>query len=203
MTRIATRVGPGDQGRRMTLAEFAGADGQEGYLYELGRGVVVVTNVPGRKHAAQVATVRLQLSAYQLSHPTQVHVILGGSDSKVLLAGAESERHPDVALYKSPPSDEEELWSTWVPELVVEVVSPGSAQRDYVEKREEYFQFGVREYWVIDAAKREMLALQRSGGRWVERIVREQDPYRPRVLPGFQFDFGKVLAAADAVPTHE
>lgn len=201
MTRIATRVGAADDGRRMSLAEFAEADAQEGYAYELGRGAVVVTNVPGRKHQAQVAAVRLQLSGYQLARPEHVHVIASGGECKILVENAESERHPDIALYKAPPLDEDELWATWVPELVVEVVSPGSGPRDYVEKREEYFQFGIREYWIIDALPRTMLVLQRSGGRWIERVVREQDVYEPKLLPGFRFDFTKVLAAADAVPT--
>ena len=42
-----------------------------------------------------------------------------------------------------------------VPDLVVEVVSssdtdPKSRQRDYVEKRQEYAERGVPEYWIID-----------------------------------------------------
>ena len=199
MAQTLIRIGPADEGRRMRLAEFADADAQEGYAYELGRGAVVVVNVPGRKHLAQVAAARLQLSAHQLAHPDQIHLISGGSECKILLANDESERHPDVAVYKSPPSDEGDLWATWVPELVVEVVSAGSEHRDYVEKRGEYLQFGVREYWVIDAAKREMLVLRRLGGRWAEHVVREQETHEPRLLPGLRFEFAKVLAAADAV----
>jgi Uma2 family endonuclease len=203
MTRVATTVGPGDAGRRMSLAEFDEAEGHEGYLYELERGVVVVTNVPGRKHAVQVAAVRLQLSAYQLVRPSEVHIILGSADSKVLLESVESERHPDITLYKSPPLHEEELWSTWVPDLVIEVVSPGSVQRDYVDKREEYLQFGVREYWIVDSTKREMLVLRRRGGRWAEKVAAEREIYEPKILPGLRFDLAKVLAAADAVPGRE
>jgi Uma2 family endonuclease len=183
----------------MRLTEFVEADACDGYLYELGKGVVVVVNVPGRKHLGQVAAVRLQLSGHQISHPDQIHLITGGSECKILLANEESERHPDVAVYRSPPLDDEDLWATWVPELVVEVVSPGSEHRDYVEKRGEYLQFGVREYWILDSAKREMLVLRRFGGRWVERLVREGEAYEPRLLPGLHFDFAKVLAAADAV----
>jgi Uma2 family endonuclease len=201
MSRLSTQIGPTDHGRRMSLDEFDLADGREGYVYELGRGVVVVTNVPGRKHQAQVSAIRLQLSAYQLAHPDRVHIIAAGSECKVLLADAESERHPDIAVYRSPPLHEEDLWSTWVPNLVIEVVSSGSGHRDYVEKREEYFQFGVSEYWIVDAAKREMLVLRRMGGRWVEQVVGQHGVYEPKLLSGLRFEFAKVLAAADAVPT--
>ena len=54
---------------------------------------------------------------------------------------------------------------------MIEVVSPGSEERDYQQKREEYLLFGAREYWIFDAEKEEMLVLRRSGGRWIERAL--------------------------------
>ncbi|MFD2519596.1 Uma2 family endonuclease [Emticicia soli] len=36
------------------------------------------------------------------------------------------------------------------PDLLVEIVSKGSIIRDYVEKKEDYEKFGVKEYWIID-----------------------------------------------------
>ncbi len=38
-----------------------------------------------------------------------------------------------------------------VPDLLVEVVSKGSIARDYIEKRNDYERFGVKEYWIIDS----------------------------------------------------
>ncbi len=37
------------------------------------------------------------------------------------------------------------------PDLLVEVVSKGSVARDYIEKRNDYRKFGVKEYWIIDS----------------------------------------------------
>jgi Uma2 family endonuclease len=196
MPKTAISVGPGDHGRRMRLADFDRAEGRPGHLYELSRGVVTVSDVPGPKHFAQVNAIRRQLMAYDLAHPGKIYGIASGSECKLLLWDLESERHPDLAVYKTPPPTAEDVWATWVPEIVVEVVSPGSEDRDYVEKKEEYLLFGVREYWIFDSTKLEMRVLSRSRGSWSERIVHPPAVYRPKVLPGLQFATGPVFEAA-------
>jgi Uma2 family endonuclease len=199
MPQTAIKVGPADNGRRMSLAEFESAEGQPGHLYELSRGVVTVVDVPNRRHLVQVDEVRHQLSAYRVEHADQINTLAGGGECKVLLADEDSERHPDVAVYKQPPADEEDLWATWIPDIVVEVVSPGSEHRDYVEKRQEYLLFGVREYWIVDEAKGEVLVLRRRSGAWSERIVRPPALYTTKLLPGFEFNCAAVFEAARAV----
>jgi Uma2 family endonuclease len=197
MSKTVTTIGPADHGRRMSLDEFDQAEGREGYLYELSRGVITVTDVPAPRHLAQVVALRRQIHAYDQAHPGRIHTIASGSECKILIAGLESERHPDLAIYKTPvPEEEEDVWSSWVPEIVVEVVSPSSRHRDYEEKPEEYLRFGVMEYWIIDDEKREMRVLRRSRGRWTARAVQPPDHYRPRILPGFTFDVALVFQAA-------
>jgi len=51
------------------------------------------------------------------------------------------------------------------PDLVVEVISPGSLRRDRYDKRELYARFGVKEFWLADVANRslEVLTLQQDG----------------------------------------
>ena len=50
----AIRIGPADHGRRMSLEEFREAEEEEGYRYELARGVLEVTLVPNDPHGVTV-----------------------------------------------------------------------------------------------------------------------------------------------------
>jgi len=198
MPKTTIKVGPQDAGRRMSLEDFDTAEAQPGYIYELSKGVVIVSDVPNPPHLAQLNAIRRQLAAYDLANSNVIHAIAGGGECKVLLWEQESERHPDLAVYKSPPP-QEDVWATWIPDLVIEIVSPDSEHRDYVEKRQEYLSFGVREYWIVDASREEVLVLRRRGARWTERVVRPPEVYMAKVLPGFEFDCAAVFRAARAV----
>ena len=66
------------------------------------------------------------------------------------------------------------------------MVSLGGETRDYVEKREEYLAFGVKEYCIIDPEKQEMLVLRRSRGKWVEQTIKPPAEYETKLLPGFK-----------------
>jgi Uma2 family endonuclease len=200
LSTATIKIGPADHGQRMSLADFEYAEVEEGHLYELGRGVIVVSDVPNPPHVAQVIAIRDQLSAYKFTHPGKIYGILSGNECKIPTQGYESERHPDLAVYTTqPPSAAGDVWATWIPDLVIEVVSPGSEHRDYTEKREEYLVFGVREYWIFDGQRQEMLVLQRSAGRWVERVVRPADVYRTHLFPGMEFTCAPVFEAARVV----
>jgi len=79
MGETKVRIGPADHGRRMSLADFDLADGDEGHLYELSSGVITVVDVPGKPHFDQVDEVKRQLFAYGAAHPQAVHRIGGGA----------------------------------------------------------------------------------------------------------------------------
>ncbi len=53
MSTVQLRLTPADQGRRMTLVEFREAEEEEGYRFELGGGVLEVTEIPGPAHFAR------------------------------------------------------------------------------------------------------------------------------------------------------
>jgi Uma2 family endonuclease len=189
-------VGPEDNGRRMSLSDFDKAEAKEGYLYELSRGVIVVSDVPDFPHQLQVDAAHEQFSAYRSRNPESIFMISAGGGCKVLLSDLQSERHPDLSIYLDMPPDSKNVWADWIAAIVLEIVSKGSEHRDYILKREEYLDFGIREYWILDAFKREMLVLRRSAGIWIEAVIRPPKLYRTPLLPGFRFSCAKVFQAA-------
>lgn len=195
-TKTAIQISPEDHGRPMSLDDFEYAVGKEGYICELSRGIITVSDVPGRPHCLQVFAIRRQFASYDVTHLGRIHYLAAGSECKILAPDWESERHPDLAVYLTPMPPEEQPWRNWLPEIVIEVVSSRSEERDYVEKREEYLSLAIKEYWIFDPDREEMLVLRRWGKRIVDRTVRSAEIYKTRLLPGFEFDRAKVFEAA-------
>jgi Uma2 family endonuclease len=198
MGKTLIKIGPADPGRRTSLTDFEDARAPEGYLYEQSRGVITASDVPHRLHMLLVAAIRRIIFEYEVSHPGRIRCVLGTMECKLLIPAFDSERHQDLAIYFTgpPPIDDSTLWRHWLPEVVIEVVSPGSRKRDYEEKPEEYLRLGVKEYGIVDARKQAMVVMRRTRGRWVERRIRPPALYRTRRLPGLEFSCGAVFAAA-------
>jgi Uma2 family endonuclease len=75
------------------------------------------------------------------------------------------------------------------PDLVVEVVSAGSATIDRVEKFLEYEQAGVGEYWLIDPRPRKHQAdfyVRNENGRFAEADIEPDGVYQSRLIPGLR-----------------
>jgi Uma2 family endonuclease len=184
---VTTRIGPADHGRRMTLDEFIEADWQEGWLYELARGVVEVTEVPAPSpHCRIVRRVAWMFMQYEHQHPGWIQYGAGGGECRMRLPGMVSDRHPDQAIYLDPEPPGPTVWTKWVPHIVVEILSPGGEDRDLIDKREEYLRVGVREYWILDPVERRLIVLSREGDTWEETIIPESGVYRTLFLPGLE-----------------
>jgi Uma2 family endonuclease len=70
-------------------------------------------------------------------------------------------------------------------DLVVEIVSPDSAERDYVRKRAQYEQAEIPEYWIVDKVLRKVTFLRLDTNRKYREIRLRQGELHSRALPGF------------------
>lgn len=71
------------------------------------------------------------------------------------------------------------------PDLAVEIVSPDSIERDYVQKREQYRQAGVAEYWIVDELEQRVTLLRRTTAGAYREVKPRKGVLHSQVLPGF------------------
>jgi len=79
------------------------------------------------------------------------------------------------------------------PDLVVEVVSPTSDRRDRSQKKELYARFGVKEYWIGNAAKRSLEIFILMEGRYeLHGAAEQKGKLSSLVLTGLKFDVADI-----------
>jgi Uma2 family endonuclease len=80
-------------------------------------------------------------------------------------------------------------------DLVVEIISPGGRQRDRVEKKDLYEQYGIKEYWIIDPEARtlEVFTLGSSQQYALLGRYRSGDKATSALLPGFEIGVDEIM----------
>jgi Uma2 family endonuclease len=71
------------------------------------------------------------------------------------------------------------------PDLIVEITSPSTAHIDGGKKKQQYAEFGVREYWLIDPNKQTAEFLINQDGEWESLPVTESGVFHSVAVPGF------------------
>src|SRR5205085_12322189 len=98
MATVQLRIGPADDGRKMTPEEFREAEEEPGYRYELARGVLEVTEVPNDPHRQVVSNLQGLFHHHRVAHPGTILRVGGGSECRLWLPGMISGRNPDAAV---------------------------------------------------------------------------------------------------------
>jgi Uma2 family endonuclease len=89
-----------------------------------------------------------------------------------------------------------------VPPFAVEAVSPTTEHIDRTEKRDEYAQLGIGQYWIVDFPNRaiEIYKLRElpDGGRSYEltETVTGEGVFRPSLFPGLEIPLARVWPTA-------
>ena len=183
-TREKLKVGLDSNGMILTPEEFdAIEDYDDLYRYELIHGVLVVNPIPSEAEVDPNEELGHWLRVYRDEHPQ-------GSSLDVTLTEryvrtGDSRRRADRVIWaglgRKPKSKVDP------PTIAVEFVSKGKRNRvrDYDEKKYEYQQAGIIEYWVIDRFRRTMTVFKYTANGIDEFVVEEQSIYQTTLLPGF------------------
>ncbi len=125
----------------------------DGKRYELIEGELFVSTTPSLMHQRIVTTLVVELGVYLRQHPvgevlTTPGVMFDVADAVI----------PDLVYvsHERLAQIEHEGRLRGAPELIIEIMSPGSEnrRRDEVIKRQTYGKFGVNEYWIVDSEQR-------------------------------------------------
>jgi Uma2 family endonuclease len=149
----------------MSVAAWLALDEDESGELVCGR--LVEEEVPDATHEAVVAWLLWTLKTW-----LGARGLVLGSELKVLV-GEKTGRRPDLVVYlPGSPLPPRRGAITAPPDLLVEVVSPSprDERRDRVEKMAEYAQFGVRYYWLVDAALGSFEMFELIDGRYSKAV---------------------------------
>ena len=106
-------------------------------------------------------------------------------------------REPDLLLVTDAddPRCQNDYWLG--ADLVVEVVSPDNPDRDLIDKRKDYAEAGIPEYWIANPIARTLTVLVLSGGEYREHgVFQPGEQAGSPSLPGFSVDVKEMFDAA-------
>ena len=187
---------PADQGRALSWEEFASADTEGGFRYEMIEGRIEVSPVPNFRHDRVLSQLLSALYLYSAQHKDILHHV--SARGCVFLPDPPrgiTAPEPDIAgytdLFPEGTPEVEQDWRNITPAFVVEILSEGTEDKDLERNRRLYLQVpSIREYWIVDpratANEQMMIVFRRRGTRWApRRIVLAGETYTTAMLPGF------------------
>ena len=177
---------------RLTYADWRRLP-EDGTRYELIAGELLMSPAPSVRHQRISMALAIALNVHLqatgegivLAAPTGVYL----SDEDVV--------EPDLLVVLTEHADRlGEQVVEGAPDLVVEILSPGTARRDLVAKRELYARAGIPEYWIVDSegGSVEVLALQ--AGAYVRAgLYARADTLRSPLLAALEIPLQEVFPA--------
>jgi len=139
----------------------------EGTLAELIDNVIYMSPSPAKNHQQVLQTIFRRLSE-GIDDPGKGEVIIAPFD--VYLDPTSNAVQPDIIVilkdnkgYSKPTGH-----FHGVPDVIVEILSPGNKEYDLIKKKELYERFGVNEYWIVDPETKMTLGYALQDSRYVK-----------------------------------
>ncbi len=182
--------------QRLTLADYLAYEAPTEKRYELVNGELI--EMPAESDINQ--RIAMFLLAYFLRQGTPHYCLRIGLEIAVSGTFA-TVRLPDLAILSEEAALALEGASRSIitydmppPQLVVEVVSPGQANRDYRHKRSEYAARGISEYWIVDPSEAQVIILVWTDGLYEESAFRQEQRLKSSLFSELELTAAQVLA---------
>ncbi len=162
----------------------------EGDRRELIEGELLVTPAPNEKHQRYSGNIEFELRKYLEQTPVAV---LYHAPFDVIFDNHNVVQPDIVLILQEHRSRIAHEGLRGAPDLVIEILSPGTSSRDLVYKRHLYHRFKVPEYWIIDPDKERLHLLTWEDQGYQEKRVEHPETIETLLLPGFVLDLGRVF----------
>ena len=157
---------------------------------ELVRGLLVVRELPGMRHARVAMDLALALGAHvRAAALGRVYAEAGFK----LASNPDTVRGPDVAFIRRDriPDPEPTGFAHFAPDLVVEVISPGDRAGEVLAKVADWLSAGTRLVWVLDPARRVARVYRDDGTEQI--LTADESLDGGDVVPGFSCPLREIL----------
>lgn len=179
---------------KFTYEDYKSLPESETERYELLEGELVMVPSPGFEHQYASGNLFSLLHSFVRQH--RLGIVLDAPFDVVLGdPGDERVVQPDILFISKARRKiihDEEIRGA--PDLIVEILSPSTAERDRTLKKKLYAKYGVREYWIVDPQARtiEVLTL---GERGYERagLYKQGEMMESPLLGGLRIPLSEVF----------
>jgi len=157
---------------------------------ELVRGLLVVRELPGMRHARVAMDLALALGAHvRAAALGRVYAEAGFK----LASNPDTVRGPDIAFISRGriPDPEPTGFAGFAPDLVVEVISPGDRAGEVLAKVADWLSAGTRLVWVLDPARRVARVYRADGTEQI--LTADESLDGGDVVPGFSCPVGEIF----------
>jgi Uma2 family endonuclease len=165
-----------------------------GRIVELSNGNLEVS--PLRTYLHQLILMRLSFALYAFVTQHKLGFVCIAPLPARLWPG--KVREPDLMFMAATHMDR--IGKYWgVPDLTVEIISPGTEKNDRETKREEYAQAGIPEFWIIDPDSKTLEVLRHNRDTEVYDLaaqLTERDTLTSPTFPGFSLVLAELFAEA-------
>lgn len=161
------------------------------HVMELSNGRLIMPPHPTNRHQVTVLEIAVRLRAFV--HESELGEVRVAPLPVRLWPG--KVREPDVFFVAKEHEDRIGEGQCGVPDLIVEVLSPGTRDADRGDKFLEYAQAGVQEYWIVDPDERlvEVYALRGQAFEPHEKFE-STDVLTSPLLSGFETPVDELFA---------